>query len=284
MASFVIHTLAAEMLLKEIENKYGVSLSNENIKRFLLGNLIVDSHQSDMSVPKDLKGQELIDYKMKLKRISREEKISTHFRDPAKEGNVLKLPEPALFISKYNKLISQDISVLGYLFHLYTDMYFFANLFPKTFVPLKADGTAATKETESHTIRILKNNKEVSDSIFWTGTSTLSIYSDYTILNKILLEYYNTSFDPDTLLEYAKTNFNNPGIEEVDYSKIIGIILKTKKYIDDSYDLSETTLNVFDEEIVKEFINEVVTSFLDEHDSLVLPYLPLPEKQLKKEN
>ena len=103
-------------------------------------------------------------------------------------------------------------------------------------------------------------------------------------MNKILLEYYNTSFDPDTLLEYAKTNFNNPGIEEVDYSKIIGIILKTKKYIDDSYDLSETTLNVFDEEIVKEFINEVVTSFLDEYDSLVLPYLPLPEKQLKKEN
>ena len=284
MASFVIHTLAAEMLLKEIENKYGVSLSNENIKRFLLGNLIVDSHQSDMSVPKDLKGQELIDYKMKLKRISREEKISTHFRDPAKEGNVLKLPEPALFISKYNKLISQDISVLGYLFHLYTDMYFFANLFPKTFVSLKGDGTVATKEAESHTIRILKSNKEVSDSIFWTGTSTLSIYSDYTILNKILLEYYNTSFDPDTLLEYAKTNFNNPGIEEVDYSKIVGIILKTKKYIDDSYDLSETTLNVFDEEIVKEFINEVVTSFLDEHDSLVLPYLPLPEKQLKKEN
>ena len=221
---------------------------------------------------------------MKLKRISREEKISTHFRDPAKEGNVLKLPEPALFISKYNKLISQDISVLGYLFHLYTDMYFFANLFPKTFVSLKGDGTVATKEAESHTIRILKSNKEVSDSIFWTGTSTLSIYSDYTILNKILLEYYNTSFDPDTLLEYAKTNFNNPGIEEVDYSKIVGIILKTKKYIDDSYDLSETTLNVFDEEIVKEFINEVVTSFLDEHDSLVLPYLPLPEKQLKKEN
>ena len=78
-------------------------------------------------------------------------------------------------------------------------------------------------------------DKEVSDSIFWTGTSTLSIYSDYTILNKILLEYYNTSFDPDTLLEYAKTNFNNPGIEEVDYSKIVRIILKTKKYMATSF-------------------------------------------------
>ena len=169
---------------------------------------------------------------MELKRKNREEKIRTHFRDPSKEENVLKLPEPDLFISKYSKLISQDISVLGYLFHLYTDRYFFASLFPKTFISLKSDGTIATKEKESHTIRILKNNKEVSDSIFWTGTSPLSIYSDYTILNKILLEYFSTSFDPDILLEYARFSFNNPGIEEVDYFRIAEIVLKTKKFID----------------------------------------------------
>lgn len=282
MASFVIHTLAAEMLLKEIENQYRVSLSAENTKRFLLGNLIVDSLRLDMSIPEHLQGQELIDYKMELKRKNREEKISTHFRDPSKEENVLKLPEPDLFISKYSKLISQDISVLGYFFHLYTDRYFFSSLFPKTFISLKSDGTIATKEKESHTIRILKNNKEVSDSIFWTGTSPLSIYSDYTILNKILLEYFSTSFDPDILLEYARFSFNNPGIEEVDYFRIAEIVLKTKKFIDDSYKSSETELNVFDEVIVKKFIQEVVTSFLAEHSSLLLTYLPPIEKQLKK--
>ena len=284
MASFVIHILAAEMLLKEIENQYRVSLSAENTKRFLLGNLIVDSLRLDMSIPEHLQGQELIDYKMELKRKNREEKISTHFRDPSKEENVLKLPEPDLFISKYSKLISQDISVLGYLFHLYTDRYFFASLFPKTFISLKSDGTIATKEKESHRIRILKNNKEVSDSIFWTGTSPLSIYSDYTILNKILLEYFSTSFDPDILLEYARFSFNNPGIEEVDYFRIAEIVLKTKKFIDDSYKSSETELNVFDEVIVKKFIQEVVTSFLAEHSSLLLTYLPPIEKQLKKED
>jgi hypothetical protein len=83
MASFVIHTLAAESLLKEVENKYGVSLIDEDTKKFLLGNLIVDSLKLDMTVPSHLEGQELIDYKMELKRKNRLEKISTHFRNPS---------------------------------------------------------------------------------------------------------------------------------------------------------------------------------------------------------
>lgn len=282
MASFVIHTLAAESLLKEIENKYGVALSTDNIKKFLLGNLIVDSLKLDMYIPTNLQGQELIDYKMDLKRKNRQEKISTHFRNPANEENVLKLPEPQKFISKYQDLLTKDISVIGYLFHLYTDRYFFSNLFPKTFISLKEDGTEATKEKESHSIRILKNNQIVSDSIFWTGTSPLSIYSDYTILNKLLLEYYGTSFNPDELVEFAKTNFKNPGIEEVDYKKITELVLKTKKFITESYSIPQTNLNVFDEEIVKQFINEVVDNFLTDYVTLLRPYLPSIETTLRK--
>lgn len=284
MASFVIHTLAAESFLKEVENKYGVSLSTEDINKFLLGNLIVDSLKLDMTVPSNLEGQELIDYKMNLKRKNREEKISTHFRNPDNEDNVLKLPEPSLFISKYQELLKQDISVLGYLFHLYTDRYFFRNLFPKTFISLKQNGEIAIKEKESHEIRILKTNQTVSDSIFWTGTSPLSIYSDYTILNKLLLECFGTSFNPDELLEYSKSNFINPGIEEVDYSKIEEIILKTKRFIEESYKIPDTKLNVFDEDIVKSFIREVAESFLKEYQYLIKPYLPNKEIQLKKEN
>lgn len=284
MASFVIHTLAAETLLKELENKYGVSLSTEDTNKFLLGNLIVDSLKQDMSVPSNLQGQELIDYKMDLKRKNREEKISTHFRNPDNEDNILKLPEPNLFIDKYKDLLKKDISVIGYLFHLYTDRYFFSSLFPKTFISLKSNGEIATKEKESHSIRILKNDKVVSDSIFWTGTSPLSIYSDYTILNKLLLEYYGTSFNPEDLLVFSKTNFKNPGIEEVDYSKIEEIINKTKRFIKDSYSDSETTLNVFEEEQVKSFIHEVVSNFLTEYEQLIKYYLPQVQRQLKKEN
>lgn len=284
MASFVIHTLAAETLLKELENKYGVSLSTEDTNKFLLGNLIVDSLKLDMSVPSNLQGQELIDYKMDLKRKNREEKISTHFRNPDNEDNILKLPEPNLFIDKYKDLLKKDISVIGYLFHLYTDRYFFSSLFPKTFISLKSNGEIATKEKESHSIRILKNDKVVSDSIFWTGTSPLSIYSDYTILNKLLLEYYGTSFNPEDLLVFSKTNFKNPGIEEVDYSKIEEIINKTKRFIKDSYSDSKTTLNVFEEEQVKSFIHEVVSNFLTEYEQLIKYYLPQVQRQLKKEN
>ena len=105
MASFVIHTLAAESLLNEINNKYGVSLSNDDINKFLLGNLIVDSLKLDMTIPDNLQGQELIDYKMELKRKNRQEKISTHFRNIDDEENVLKIPQPQYFISKYKLLI-----------------------------------------------------------------------------------------------------------------------------------------------------------------------------------
>lgn len=282
MASFVIHTLAAESLLKEIENKYGVSLSNDDINKLLLGNLIVDSLKLDMTIPDNLQGQELVDYKMELKRKNRQEKISTHFRNIDDEENVLKIPQPQYFISKYKDLLTKDISVIGYLFHLYTDRYFFSNLFPKTFISLTEDGKETTKEKESHSICILKNNKIVSDKVFWTGTSPLSIYSDYTILNKLLLEYYGTSFNPDTLVEFAKKNFNNPGIEEVDYRNIIELILKTKTFIEESYTTPDTELNVFNEEIVKEFIHEVSINFLTEYDSLIKPYLPSVEITLKK--
>ena len=284
MASFVIHTLAAEELLREIENRYSTRLNDDDINKFLLGNLIVDSLKLDMTVPSNLEGQELIDYKMNLKRKNREEKVSTHFRNIHDEDNILKLPDPSKFISKYQILLSKDTSVLGYLFHLYTDRYFFSNLFPKTFISLKENGEIATKEKESHTIRILKSNKLVSDSIFWTGTSPLSIYSDYTLLNKLLLEHFGTSFNPEELLEFSKSNFKNPGIEEVDYNKISEIITKTKRFIEESYTIPETELNVFDEDTVKEFIHEVVASFLKEYDYLLKPYISIKEIKLTKEN
>ena len=282
MASFIIHTLSAEMLLKELENKYQIALSQELTNKFLLGNLIVDSLRIDMNIPQNLTEQEQLDYKMYLKRKNREEKVSTHFRNPSNEDNILKLPEPSLFIEKYRNLLSQDISVLGYLFHLYTDKLFFSYLFPKTFISLKNDGSIATKEKESHIIRILKSNEEVLDKVFWTGTSPLSIYSDYTILNKLLLEHYGTSFNADNLIEFAINNFKNPGIKEVDYSKITEIIYKTKKFIEDSYSSEKIVLNVFNEEIVKEFINLVATSFLDEYEYLFSPYIQKATNNIKK--
>lgn len=284
MASFIIHTLAAEYLLKEIENEYGVSLSTKDTNNFILGNLIVDSLKLDTSIPNNLTYQEAINYKMELKRKIRKEKIKTHFRNIDNEDNVLKIPEPQLFINKYKHLLTKDISTLGYLFHLYTDRLFFSQLFPQTFISLKCDGTITTKEKESHSIRILKNDEIVADDIFWTGSSPLSIYNDYTILNKLLLEYFGTSFNPEELLEFSKIHFNNSGIEEVDYNKIGEIILKIKQFIEESYSIQEIELNVFDEEIVKEFIHFVAKNFLNEYSEFVKQYLPIRQNTLKKEN
>lgn len=100
----------------------------------------------------------------------------------------------------------------------------------------------------------------------------------------MLLEHFGTLFDSNELLKYANSDFKNPGIEEVDYNKIIEIINRTQIFIDESYTIPETVLNVFDEDLVKEFIHLVATSFLKEYEEIITPYLPSKENTLKKEN
>ena len=85
-------------------------------------------------------------------------------------------------------------------------------------------------------------------------------------------------------MEFARTNFINPGIEEVDYNRINEIILKTKSFIEDSYLSKELELNVFDEDTVKDFIHLVAKNFLNEYGEFIKPYLSTRQITLKKEN
>lgn len=101
MASFIILTIADEAILKEITTKYQAILSQENINKLLLGNLIVDSIKKDTTIHNNLNTQEIIDYKMDLKKRNRQEKIITHFRNPNQEHLCQKFPESQRFINKY---------------------------------------------------------------------------------------------------------------------------------------------------------------------------------------
>ena len=55
-------------------------------------------------------------------------------------------------------------------------------------------------------------------------------------------------------------------------------------FIEESYNSKEIELNVFDEDIVKEFIHFVATSFLSDYAELIKPYLSTRNTILKKEN
>lgn len=127
-----------------------------------------------------------------------------------------------------------SLTVLGYFYHLFTDKMFFDDLFNKTFECLNDKGIPTIYAKEVRTMRVHKNGKLYSVEDFWNGENKESIYYDYTRMNKILLEYYGSTFNRDRLLESSKL-FINPGIEEVDYNNIASVINKTYSFIQASY-------------------------------------------------
>lgn len=275
MASFVIHTIAGEIFLNNLEETYNIKISSQNKNLFLLGNLIVDSISTDKSIPVNLDEKELKKYKIELKNKIRTEKIKTHFRDIEKENLCIKSPELDLFVNKYYDLLIKEFSVLGYLFHLFTDKLFFTFLFPLTFENLDINNNLTIFDNDSVWIRIKKNDKKINTKDFWAGNNEINIYNDYTTLNKILLENYSTSFDAHSLKEFANKYFINPGIEEVDYNKIINLIETTDNYIKESYKFSKKELNVFDEKVIKEFIFKTSKDFMLQYNSIIKKLLEI---------
>lgn len=269
MASFIIHTIVGEHLLTKLEKTFNTTISNYNKKQFLLGNLIVDSIKTDKTIPSTINKNQITEYKMQIKTKIRKEKLTTHFRNPAKEGECLKVPRPELFLKKYNHLIKENFSVLGYLFHLYTDKLFFSKLFAETFDNIDADGNLVTEDKNLIYIRIIKNNIIVDAKDFWSGTSNINIYNDYTIMNKLLLEHFGTSFNQDEFNTFAQEYFVNPGIEEVSFNNITQIINDTHYFIEESYNMKEQELSVFTEEQIIKFVDYVVEQFMKEYKTII---------------
>lgn len=273
MASFVIHHIAGEQFLNSLENKYQIELTEEQKKMFLLGNLIVDSSRIKSNYNKNLSDEELKEIKKKERQQKQNEKITTHFRDNKDFELCIQAPKPIKFVKKYSNLLENDLSALGYLFHLFTDKMFFDDLFNKSFECLDSNGNTTKYLKELTMVRSKKDGNiyDIKD-FFGQPSNKNSIYHDYTVMNKILLEYYGTNFNENLYTEFIPY-FNNPGIEEVDYSNIKDVINKTKNFIEESYQLTDNTLNVFDTNQVKLFIEEVGFKFYEIFESFILPHL-----------
>lgn len=268
MASFVIHHIAGVKFLENLEKIYNINLTNEEKNNFLMGNLIVDSVKTEVRIPEDSNEEEAKNLRRKFSSIIQNEKRLTHFRDINDCDLIVQKPKVDDFVSKYYRLITKDITALGYLFHLYTDKMFFGYLFNETFECLDKDNNPTIYINNANTVRVKKNNTYHNLSDFFNHNYQFSIYKDYTTINKILLENYNISFNEKKLLEYV-VNFINPGIEEVDYSKIISVLNKTNNFINESYNNKENNLNIFDLDIIKNFINVVLDNFIEDYDYLL---------------
>lgn len=268
MASFVIHDVAGEQFLNTLQNRMGINLSREEINKFLMGNLIPDSSRIKFTIPENISKEELKQLKWQRSLAIQDEKASTHFRSPEEYDLAIQAPKLDKFITRYQDLFAQDISVLGYFFHLYTDVLFFGDLFEKTFTCLDEFGQPTIYNSKTVSMELKKDKKRYPVTTIFSHDSEVSIYQDYTKMNAKVLSQFQTVFDYEGLVASANI-FVNPGIEEVDYENIITVLNKTRDFIKESYEQSDSTLKVFDEEVVSKFIPEVVDSFIATYGNII---------------
>ncbi len=267
MASFVIHDIAGTEMLNVLKNKLGYEISPEDERKFLVGNLIPDSSKLQFpSLDPNLSKEELKVEKARRTQAIQSEKQITHFRPLDETDKNVQTPQLDVFIKKYRHLFPKDISVLGYLFHLYTDKLFFGDLFNNSFIFLDAnyhntDKVAATK------FMLLKRDGKIYDvSEVFSTDGEVSLYRDYTRMNTLLLNKYHVTFDKEAFLSDA-ANISNPGIEEVTYGNVSLVISKTAQFIEESQNLADSTLRVFKQADVEDFIRSVTESFISTYQA-----------------
>lgn len=261
MASFVIHHIVGSKVLSILENEYGIILNERQKQKFLLGNLIADSSKLKFEIKE---GETEKDAKWRYKKLVQNEKKETHFRSDNDANLCIQSPVLEKFTYKYGELLGRDISSLGYLAHLYTDKYWFEDLFPMTFETLDDSLNPTNYLKEATNIRVTKTGKVYGVKEFWGNKGEGSIYEDYTIMNKMLLEGNGIIFDTEGLISILG-DFKNPGIEEVDYSQIVNVIKKTAGFIKESYEMVDKPLSVFRAEDVQPFIEKCARSFIEDN-------------------
>ena len=264
MASYVVHYIAGEQFLKSL-NKIR-KLNKNEVNKFRLGNLIVDFVNIKQPDVDGLSDDEIIKIKERYRIEKTSRKLVTHFRDKENIEFIFNLPNLERFIDKYNDLLIKDFSVLGYLFHLYTDKIFFETLFSDVITCLDANKQPTNLSRECKYVLINKSNKLVLNSEFWSGNN--SIYNDYDRLNVFLINKYDIDFDKDELIEFALADFINPGIDEVNYKDVSSVIEKMDGFIRNSRLLSGD-LCIFDEGYILEFISYCSDSFMEKYGDII---------------
>lgn len=169
-----------------------------------------------------------------------------------------------MFLKKYSKYISFNMSVFGYFFHLYTDKLFFEDLFNRTFTSLNENMDKTLYAPDAKYILIKKDNRVVPYKEFWSNDNSkaCSIYNDYTLMNKLLINYYGLVTDLDELLLFG-CNLPNDCIEEVDYKNIKTVLNDMREYIYKSNLTQNTILEIFEYNDVINFIDYICSSTIN---------------------
>lgn len=255
MPSFMIHTISGEKMLKKL------NLQTEDRLKFFISNLIPDT--VDRKAYDKYKGEERRTRKQKIKRI-------THFRTDY--SKMFEYPNLEYYLSKYEQQTKEDINYLGYFFHLYTDYYYFSKYLPKIIVFYDKDHNISPKREENIFVELKNYNREIDHEAFWDNLGEESIYSDYSRLNKYLVNKYPLSFKPKELIDYLKEGKYELHMEEINPKNAIDAIDKLEIIVNECLGKKEEQPRIFTIDQIENLIDETVNTFLDKYGYLLEKY------------
>ena len=191
MPGYILHLAAARMYLDHLPLSDPLSRDAKRQNDFFAGNLLPDSVR---------------------------DKSRSHFRDPIYRERMIEWPHPDRFLEKYRDLMD-DAGCRGYWFHLYIDQRFFRDYIPCVAEFYDVSGAVTDLRDRTAYVLVKKSKEKVPLSRY---LSEEYYYGDYTRMNTWLAERYQL---PDEL-----ETPENPGIEEVDYRDLGGVLAELRGY------------------------------------------------------
>lgn len=191
MPGYILHLTAAHMFLNTLPENNPLRCRPDIQNNFYIGNLLPDAVSG---------------------------KTASHFRDPKYLDRMIIWPRPEEFRKKYASRINDPV-YLGYHFHLYIDRIFFSDYLPKVVDFLDKDGHPAELRRDVCSVRLRKSGQIITPDQY---LSEEYYYGDYTRMNTWLCESYH--------LPEGLTPPDDPQIEEIEYSRLPGILDSLKEY------------------------------------------------------
>lgn len=225
MPGYVIHLAAAKELQPLLEKRQ-ILKTEKDVNAFLVSCLIPDA------VP---------------------DKSKTHYRQTDDPAIQICYPLPWRFCDRYPHLVHTPAG-MGYLFHLYVDYLFYHEYFSRHILLTDADHNLQIRKEKIELAILLDFNKTISGKTFFMEKP---LYDDYTIINAVLEERYQLIYD------FAPAE--NPGIPEVDYSRIEEIRNDILYYSDMSRQALSHETQVLKMEPLLKFIQSTAPRFINDY-------------------
>lgn len=265
MASLVIHSIIGERILEKMEQD--IDLSEKEKNSFRLGNLVVDGLGFGKPDVHGITKEEMLQVRKEYRMKKIQKKLVTHFRDEDKCNVCVNSPRLDYFLKKYKELLTQDFSVLGYFFHLYTDKVFFENFYSHVITCLDQNYQPTNLMKDNIYVQVNKNGRIYLKDEFWGGYH--NIYDDYAKLNCDCIQKFGFLLSMEELKSFARDNFINPGIQEVDYKDIDEVLKKMEQYLLENEASTKEELMAFSFIEMEQFILENTEKFYSEYQDLL---------------